>query len=285
MKKLPIFLTLSCLSAAQAQEQPDTIYTIKMLPVEGGSFEMGGTHELFERERPIHTVAVSSFAMSETEITQAQWLAVMGTLPKASTEGDNYPVLGVSWYEAVDFCNALSRKEGKTPAYTIDKINILPKQENSGDDIRWRVTCDWKANGYRLPTEAEWEYAARGGKQSQAYIFSGSNVLNEVAWWEDNAGTSAHVVKSKKPNELGLYDLSGNVEEWCWDWYDAAYYAKSSATDPRGPKSGSYYRVLRGGDWAVRSGVDGFLLRACHRDYGAMHVGTLSYGFRVVARP
>ena len=142
-----------------------------------------------------------------------------------------HPVVLVSWYGAVEYCNWLSDREGLRKVYTI-----------RGDE----VVADWSANGYRLPTEAEWEYAARGGAESKGYKYAGSNNLDEVAWFWENSGGKTHPVGKKKPNELGLYDLSGNVWEWCWDW--AGAYSSSSKTNPRGPARGSS-RVNRGGCW------------------------------------
>ncbi len=140
----------------------------------------------------------------------------------------------VSWYDAVEYCNWLSRREGLTPAYRI-----------SGKNVTW----DPSANGYRLPMEAEWEYAARGGNRSRGYTYAGSDSAGDVGWHGDNSGSKTHPVGRKRPNELDLYDMSGNVREWGWDWYGD--YSSSSQTDPRGPSSSSL-RVGRGGGWYVR---------------------------------
>jgi len=152
----------------------------------------------------------------------------------------NRPVAGVDWYDAVEYCNWLSEEEGLSPCY-------------SG---KGKVTkCDFSANGYRLPTESEWEYAARGGRMSQRFIFSGSNNPDDVAWYGGNSGDGAHAVGQKEPNEIGLYDMSGNRYEWCWDWYTGNYYSESTAIDPKGPplpqgkSPWELVRVRRSGNW------------------------------------
>ena len=198
-----------------------------------------GSNDGDSDEKPVHQVTVSSFLIGKYEVTQAEWKEVMGLNP-SYWKGDNLPVENVSWYDAVDYCNKRSLKEGLTPCYS-----------GSGNSI----ICNWGANGYRLPTEAEWEYAARGGKHSKGYKYSGSNDIGSVAWYDGNAGNKTHEVGTKAANELGLHDMSGNVWEWCWDWYDSGYYAKSPGSDPRGAGSGSY-RELRGGSW-IYDDLDG----------------------------
>ena len=191
-------------------------FTIEMVLVQGGTFTMGCTSEQGSDcdgdESPSHRVTVSSFYMSKYEITQKQWVEIMGSNP-SSFKGDNLPVELVSWDDVQEFIRKLNAKTGKQ---------------------------------YRLPTEAEWEYAARGGTKSKGYKYSGSNTLSNVAWSDENSGGETHPVGSKMPNELGLYDMSGNVWEWCWDWYGD--YGSSAQTNPTGPSSGSY-RVNRGGSW------------------------------------
>ncbi len=177
---------------------------------------MGATSEqrsdAFDDEKPTHSVTLSSFYLCKYEVTQALWRAVMGNIP-SRFKGNNLPVEKVSWDDCQTFITRLNNLTGKN---------------------------------FRLPTEAEWEYAARGGNRSRGYKYSGSNVLSDVAWYDDNSGGKTHPVGSKSPNELGLYDMSGNVREWCYDWFGT--YSSSAQTNPTGPSSGSF-RVRRGGSW------------------------------------
>ena len=192
--------------------------------------------------------SVSPFYMGIYEVTQKEWRAVKGSNP-SNFKGDNLPVECVSWFDAVDYCNRLSQKDGLTPAYTI-----------SGNKVTW----DRNASGYRLPTVVEWEYAARGGNGSPGnYTYSGSNNVDEVAWYSRNSGSKTQNVGTKKPNGLGLYDMSGNVTEWCWDyggmvesfqivrggsWYSSAEHVRSEGGDkvsPSNKSNGTGFRVVR----------------------------------------
>ena len=146
------------------------------------------------------------------------------------------PVIHVSWYEACEFCNWKSREEGLEPCYTI-KNRVKPV-----------VTWNTGANGYRLPTEMEWEYIAKTGQDSAAHLYSGGNSINTVAWYLDNAGERTHRVGTRQDNALGVYDLSGNVNEWCWNWFDELYYQQQPEDHPNGPENGEY-KTVRGGAW------------------------------------
>ena len=216
----------------------------KQIPLEEGSdapegmvfvndktFQMGSANGE-DDEKLVHSVTVSDFNIGKYEVTQGEYEAVMGKNPaKSYGIGDNYPVYYVSWYDAVEFCNKRSDKEGLNRCYS-----------GSGENIK----CDFDANGYRLPTEAEWEFAARGGNKSKGYKYAGGNDLKQVAWYSYNSGNKTHSAEGKQANELGIYDMSGNVWEWCWDQYGD--YSSGSQNNPRGSSSGSY-RVNRGGSW------------------------------------
>lgn len=200
-----------------------------MVSVAGGTFNNGSSD-----------VTVSSFKMSTTEVTQAQYLAVTGSNPSSFTGDLTRPVEMVTWYDAMEFCNKLSVLEGKTAVYTISG-----RTPATGYPITSAtVTMDITKNGYRLPTEAEWEFAARGGAQTSNTIYAGSSTIDAVAWYSINSGGTTHTVGTKTANELGLSDMSGNAWEWCWDWYGV--YPSGAQTDPLGITSSSN-RVLRGG--------------------------------------
>ena len=216
-------------------KQPLVSTSPEMVFVEGGSFLMGFKHG-FNQEKPVHPVTVSPFWIGKYEVTQAEWKKVMDTNP-SYFNGDKLPVEQVSWYEAVEYCNKRSRLEGFSPCYR---------------GYRDTVSCDWNANGYRLPTEAEWEFAARGGKLSRNYLYAGSNEFDDVGWAHSNSADKTYEVGVKRPNELGIHDMSGNVWEWCQDWYGGSYYNQSSRDNPGGPSSGSN-RVNRGGSWSYNA--------------------------------
>ena len=219
----------------------------KMIKVEGGTFSMGAPSEqisdVFNSEKPVHSVTLSDYYIGETEVTQELWEAVMGSNP-SGFKGDNQrPVESVNWNDCQEFIKELNRLTGKK---------------------------------FRLPTEAEWEYAARGGKYSKDYVYkySGSNNADEVAWYRDNSGYETHPVKTKKANKLGLYDMTGNVWEWCNDRYGG--YQRYSQTNPTGPSEGEY-RVLRGGSY----GSDDWFVRVSNRCRSTPDNRYGSYGLRL----
>ena len=223
-------------------EHPDILAEImrNMVYVEGGTFTMGATAEqkkTTKSEKPTHSVTLSSFYIGKYEVTQSLWKAVMGSNP-SHFEGDNLPVENVSWNDCQTF---------------LRKLNAMTGQN------------------FRLPTEAEWEFAARGGNRNRGYQYSGSNVLSDVAWYADNSGSKTHNVGAKAPNELGIYDMSGNVWEWCQDWKKS--YSSSPQTNPKGPSSGSS-RVYRGGSWILSARGCRVASRDCFTpDYGGIDLG------------
>ena len=219
-----------------------------MAEVEGGTFTMGATEEqgsdVSDNEKPAHQVMLSPYYIGKTEVTQELWEAVMGSNPSFFSGNKNRPVENVSWDDCQVFINKLNRLTGKR---------------------------------FRLPTEAEWEYAARGGKKSKGYKYSGSNTIDDVAWYDTNSAGTTHPVSSKAPNELGLYDMSGNVWEWCSDWYGKSYYEESPEPNPTGPKVGTL-RVKRGGDWYFSANK----CRVSYRNSNSQHYQTSENGLRLV---
>lgn len=231
---------------------------------------------------------IASFYMSDHEVTRGEYKAVMGSDPSYVTAYDkdgkeltgddnvkNNPVSCISWYDAIVYCNTRSIQENLTPYYKIDgvtdpsKWGEVPTNYNSTWDA---ATCDPKADGYRLPTEAEWEWAARGG---ESYTYAGSDNIDKVAWYTENTNdTGTRDVKTKKANAYGLYDMSGNVWEWCWDWYD---YNISSETPAAGPASGSI-RCQCGGSW----NRDASSAQVAYRSSGNPSLRSSNYGFRLV---
>ncbi|AEE54382.1 formylglycine-generating enzyme family protein [Haliscomenobacter hydrossis] len=240
----------------------DTDLTIPdhMVLVKGGTFEMG-------EENNTHSVTLSDFYIGKHQLTFAEYDAFCRATGRELTKDRGWgrgtrPVINVSWFDAIDYCNWRSQEEGLQQVYQVNKEQVTP---------------NWSANGYRLPTEAEWEFAARGGSESQGFTYAGSNNVDEVAWFSENSGAKTQPVGQKKANELGIYDMSGNVWEWCWDWYSA--YSSSATKDPKGPDTGSI-RVLRCGSWFYDA--DG--CRVAFRSDNDPNVANSNCGFRI-ARP
>lgn len=230
--------------------------------VEGGAYTMGSDAYPTSVEGPAHRVRVDGFWIGKTEIGYRLFArfvdetgyktdcerdgrgsyvfdnghlflryADMNWRRTRFPQGEASPLTSISWFDAVNFSNWLSRVDGLREAYSVE-----------GGEVSW----DRSADGWRLPTEAEWEYAARGGAKGGGFLYAGSDKLGEVAWYDENSGFATHPMATKKPNELGLYDMTGNVYEWCWDWY--APYAAAEADAPAGPPAG-LFRCCRGGSW------------------------------------
>ena len=250
---LVLLLAVPALNFAQQPQNSMTItvkdVSFKMIRVQGGTFTMGATSEqrsyAYNWELPAHRVTLSTYYIGETEVTQELWTAVMDSTP-SYFKGSKRPVEQVSWDDCQEFIRKLNQLTGKN---------------------------------FRLPTEAEWEFASRGGTKNMHYKYSGSNDINAVAWYTDNASDmdnsspdyGTHVVKTKKPNELGIYDMSGNVWEWCSDWYGK--YTDAALVNPQGASSGSS-RVLRGGSWNRIAGYSRSSLRFSHGpDYRRDNLG------------
>ncbi len=294
----------------------------QLVLVESGTFQMGSRYGDSDA-MPVHSVTVSSFQIGKYPVTMGEFSrfvkdSAYRTLAELSEgayiwdgqkwkkeiaaywrnplyeQSSDHPVTCISWYDAVSFCNWLSEQDGLVPCYAIDKTRLDPNNHFVEDSVKWIVECDFSASGYRLPTEAEWEFAARGGNASGGFKYAGSNEPREVAWFIDHRAASGFTIRTrdfnrlfntgtpraigkKKPNELGLHDMSGNVQEWCWDWYAEDYYHQSPRDDPKGPSTGSF-RINRGGSWQVDMVNH---LESAHRNYGgAAHVLT-NFGFRI----
>ena len=228
--------------------------------VDGGTFVRKGDYQVKKGlSFPEIMVRVNGFYIDDFVVTQGDWNQVMDDNP-SYFKGDDLPVERVGWHEAILFCNKKSEKDGLQLCYTID-----------GE----RVECDFSANGYRLPTEAEWEFAAIGGVKSKGYRYAGSDLLDEVAWYSKNAEKTTHPRGQKLPNELGLYDMCGNVFEWCWDWWDK--FDCDFMDNPTGPATGKM-KVVRGNNW-VNGATTSDLNRRVHRGVNA---ATHHQGFRIV---
>jgi formylglycine-generating enzyme required for sulfatase activity len=225
------------MAAAQALE-PEMVF------VQGGGYRMGSTRGA-DDELPVHEVVLSDFYIGKFEVTQDQWDAVM-------TEDRT-----IRYFEGCDSC-PVERISWNSVQKYIFRLNELTGKH------------------YRLPTEAEWEYAARGGQRSKGYKYAGSNKADSVAWTDGNSGNSVHPIGQKKPNELGLYDMSGNVFEWCADWYDQNYYENSPVENPKGPETGTK-KVIRGGSWFF----DRACIRVTERDGGNPDFRYGYVGFRL----
>ncbi len=251
MRSLSAFLLVAISLIACSCSHKKATTTLQLtgdfILVKGGRF-VNKTSKYYGKD-----TLVSDLYVGRYEVTQKEWTEVMGSNP-SKFKGDSLPVETVTWYDCLNYCNKRSIKEGLKPYYTIDSLNKDPRNNNYLDSIRWTVTINPNTNGYRLPTATEWEYASSGGQLSRNYTYSGSNNIDEVAWYWKNSGDKyltgywtwpalqknnnrTKRIGKKKPNELGIYDMAGNVREWCQDWQEG-----NGPEDMPG-------RIWKGGGW------------------------------------
>lgn len=285
-------------TAKKIKENNDITYklgdvTFKMKFVEGGKFKMGAQNvdnskdnydsEADLNEAPVHDVTVNKFYMGEVEITQKLWREVMKdntngiVLEPSEDDGLNKPVTNISWFELVVFCNRLSLKVGEEPVYSLYGSTDIDTWGKCTDNMdAWNnIKMNTKAKGFRMPTEAEWEFAARGGKNPSGFKYSGGNSIGKVAWYAENSDNVMHNVSTKAYNELWLYDMSGNVWEWCWDAYGD--YKSNGVSNPTGAETGSAH-VARGGCFNSNSAS----CRVTVRGYSEANLKTSICGGRLV---
>lgn len=297
------FLYLLLLSTTTLAQNTDTLYLHTapkpdMVFVKGGSFEMGA--EDYKKNSDLsnatpHRVELSDFYIGRYEVTFAEYDLFCEATGREKPEDQGWgrgkrPVINVHWYDAVAYCNWLSSEHGLTKAYKIDKINKDPNNQNNYDKIRWTVTWDTTATGYRLPTEAEWEYVARDGGKAIKYPWGNEEepaekVANTGAGFSSNYNDGYEYTSpagAMKPSgTLGVCDISGNVWEWCWDWYDENYYKNSPKKNPRGADAGAI-RMLRGGSWYNSLA---YYFRSAYRFYNLPYDENSCIGFRLAVRP
>ena len=260
MIKKSLLLCAGLLAGVASFGQKSKDLLIQMIFVKGGNFYMGYDDPQFhsaeyDNERPVHRVHVSDFYIGKYEVTLGQWKKVMGVYPAAyngvdyaNKDCDDCPVVKVNWDDVQEFIKRLNEK--------------------------------YPGKNYRLPSETEWEFAARGGKYSKKYLYSGSDKLSMVGWY-GKKNSAAHPVGQKQPNEIGIYDLAGNVAEWCADWYDEGYYSTTTdATDPKGPKTGQF-RIARGGSYYD----DDAMCRSVNRGRYLPETRQWNLGFRLAFDP
>lgn len=225
---------------------------VNFVKVNGGEFDITTRYYFGKNIIRKRTVWVDSYYIMDFPIEQCEWMHTMKTNP-SFFKGEDLPVECITWYDAIHFCNKRSLDEGIKPCYKV---------------IDGMVYCDFSSSGYRLPTEAEWEFAARGGNDSRGFVYAGGNNLDDVAWYAGNSKKATHPKGLKMPNELGLYDMCGNVFEWCWDWY--AKYDCEYEKNPKGPIKGRK-RVVRGNCWVNGISVSNIERRVAREPLCANH--------------
>ncbi len=262
-------LCVSCGRQPEEKKAAVTIITTKlgveMVLIPGGSFEMGSGRGAPD-EAPVHTVTLAPFLMDRYEVAQEQFARVELPDPSHFKNPAN-PVDQANWTDAARFCNERSRAEGLQPCY---------------DEQTW--TCNFDADGYRLPTEAEWEYACRAGGSTVYSFGDDARLLKDYAWLSENSGKKTHPVGRKKPNAWGLHDMHGNVAEWCNDIFDRQYYRESPAHSPRGPETGSREKAVRGGAWNSSADACRSTYRSGNASLNDTCLASDALGFRCVRK-
>lgn len=262
-------------------------YTINhpemMINIPAGTFTMGNNN-FYEEEAPEHYVTLSSYYISNQSVMINSWRTVMNSLPTGVAYYNQYfPITHVTWFDTIVYCNKRSILEGLLPCYSINGITdpdlwpTITPDNNENIEIWNNLQCDFQKNGYRLPTEAEWEYAAAAANNPKMFTYPGSDNLNEVAWFYGNSGNEVHPVTYKKPNEIGLYDMAGNVWQWCWDWFDN--YSPENQNNPTGAET-SDVKSVRGGSFGTPDINCRITNRECYSPYQKYNY----VGFRVVRR-
>ncbi|MCE5229823.1 formylglycine-generating enzyme family protein [bacterium] len=252
--------------APSAQSKTVATPTGEMALIPAGSFTMGDDSAESADEKPAHMVSVAAFYMDTREVTQKQYEDMVKQNP-SKYKGPERPVEQVDWYHAALYCNARSRKEGLKPCYDHKTL-----------------ACDFSADGYRLPTEAEWEYACRAGSTTKYSFGDDANMLKNFAWYKANSNKASHPVGQKSPNAFGLYDMHGNVAEWCQDVYGDSYYQQKAGDNPKGPTSGDK-RALRGGGWSANDDACRSTARNSENArFADACFGSDAYGFRCVKK-
>ncbi len=273
MQKKYILLMLCVLSLFLLACNEKSAKNPDMVLVVGGTFHNGTCN-----------VSLSNYYISRYEVSQAEYSALMSNMnipgpPPGVGMGDNYPVYYVDWFDAIEYCNRRSIAENFSPVYSFESFGTNPENWpegwNTEDENHAQIVCDWTKDGYRLPTEMEWMFAARGGTKTLSFNYSGSSEINDVAWFQgNNDPIGAKERATKQANELGLYDMSGNVWEWVWDIIEL--YPTDPQTNPHGPATG-FYRGRRGGSWY---GMESYC-RVVQRDHRAATFTSWDLGFRV----